>query len=181
MCLCVLYMVYYQCHVDRITELITLTAGLVSSHARRLMSLGRAGCRIVTRPFSGRVGSGNETSCLQHSSVPARCRMKVALRHTYCHKWHCNNGRRTRPSLGYEGKRSCVTLRKKKEWKYIYSPSLTLKLTVTLSPNHWTTSNFGWLCTQFRLKCIVETSCMCRIDLRMRCTMYDVMRLLLCT
>ena len=35
---------------------------LVIPHARRLMSLGWAGCRIVTRPFfSGRVGSGHET------------------------------------------------------------------------------------------------------------------------
>ena len=58
------YMVYYQCHVDRIEELITLTVlWLVISHARRLTSLGRAGCRIVTRPFfSGRVGSGHKTT-----------------------------------------------------------------------------------------------------------------------
>ena len=56
------YMVYYQCHVDRIAELITLTVlWLVISHARQLTSLGRAGCRIVTRPFfSGRVWSGHK-------------------------------------------------------------------------------------------------------------------------
>ena len=43
-----------------IVELITLTVlWLVISHAKWLMSLGRAGCHIVTRPFfSVRVGSG---------------------------------------------------------------------------------------------------------------------------
>ena len=58
------FMVYYQCHVDLIAELITLTVlWLVISHARRLTSLGRVGCRIVTRPFfSGRVRSGHKTT-----------------------------------------------------------------------------------------------------------------------
>ena len=34
-----------------------------------------------------------------------------------------------------------------------------LTLTVTLSPNHSTTSNFGWPCTLFRLMCIAQRSC----------------------
>ena len=46
------HMVYFQCHVDRVVELITLT---VIVHFTCLKSLGRVGCRIVTRPFfSGR-------------------------------------------------------------------------------------------------------------------------------
>ena len=50
-------------HVDRIAEHITLCCDWSFHVPDGLTSLGRAGCRIVTRPFfSGRVGSGHETS-----------------------------------------------------------------------------------------------------------------------
>ena len=83
------------------------------------------------------------------------------------------NGRRTRPSLGRRA-RPCLSLfSKRKKWNgNTHSPSLalTLTLTVVLSPNHYTTRNFGCLCTQFCLVSIAQTSCMCRINLRMRRT-----------
>ena len=60
------YMVYYQYHVDRIAELITLTVlWLVISHARQLTSLGRAECHIVTSPFSSPGGWGLGTRLIQ--------------------------------------------------------------------------------------------------------------------
>ena len=57
---------------------------------------------------------------------------------------------------GHEGKTKVfVTLRqgkKKNQWNiHPLSLALTLTLTATLSPNHYTTSNFGRPCTQFRL------------------------------
>ena len=79
--------------------------------------------------------------------VPARCRLKVALRHTksYCHKRHLINGCWTRPILGQYLTKVFVTLRKIEKNGNINFPSLALNLTltVTLSPNDWTTSNFG--------------------------------------
>ena len=54
-----LHMPYMAMPRDRTAELITLTVlRLVISHARRLMSLGRVGCCIVTRPFSSPGGWG---------------------------------------------------------------------------------------------------------------------------
>ena len=87
---------------------------------------------------------------------------------SYSHKWHRSiNRRRTRPSLGQESRKGVCTLRKeiKKRW-YFPGKALALKL----SPNHYPTSNFGWLCTQSRLMCIAQTSCTCHINLRMRST-----------
>ena len=50
---------------------------------------------------------------------------------------------------------------------YIHSLSLALTLTVILSPNHFTTSNFKWPCKLFCLMCTVQTSCMCHTTLCM--------------
>ena len=59
------------------------------------------------------------------------------------------NGRQNRLQTR-KARQRCLSLwdntTKKNEWK-IYSLSLALTLTVTLSPNHLITSNFGWPCS----------------------------------
>ena len=73
----------------------------------------------------------------------------VTLR-SYCHKWYRGINRHwTRPGGQDRGVRHILRGRKKSTDRNIHSLSLvqTLTLTVTLSPNHFTTSNFGWPCT----------------------------------
>ena len=56
-------MVYYQCHVGPHCGAYYSTCAVIGHFTCQMaMSLGRAGCCIVTRPFlSRRVGSGHET------------------------------------------------------------------------------------------------------------------------
>ena len=123
------------------------------STCQTAMSLVWVGCCIVTRPFSSPGGWG----------------LGMRLRYQRM----SDKARRAR--------QRCSSLFKR-EKRNMYSPSLALTLTVTLSPNYFTVSNFRWPCTLFRIMCITQTSCMFRATVCMRSTMqYDVMRLLPCT
>ena len=74
--------------------------------------------------------------------VPARCRVKVALRHTYIILPQVTSHQRTSDQAqsrpGGQAKGVCHFKKEKKKKKNgnIHSPSLALTLTVTLSPNH---------------------------------------------
>ena len=118
------------------------------STCQTTMSLVRAGCCIVTRP----------------SHSPGGWGLGTRLRY----QWMSDKARRARQRCSSLFKRK----KKKKEWN-MHSPSLALTLTVTLRPNYFTTSNFGWPCTLFRLMCITQTSCTFRttVLMRIQCSM----------
>ena len=74
------YMVYYLCHVGpHCIAYYSNCAVIGHSTCQTATSLGRTGCRIVTRPFlSGRVGSGHETTlCLEIKTEVNRLRRAV--------------------------------------------------------------------------------------------------------
>ena len=60
MCLHMPYMVHYQCHAGLHCRAYYSNCDVIGHFTgQAATTLGRAGCRIVTRPFlSGRVGSG---------------------------------------------------------------------------------------------------------------------------
>ena len=78
-----------------------------------------------------------------------------------CHAHWFALARAQGPRPWGQDKGVCHFLRqeKKKQWNiHSLSLALTLTLTAILSPNHYTTSNFGRPCTQFRLMCIAHAN-----------------------